>query len=267
MQTYECFDCAATFTEADGAWDVAIDTGRCPECHKILRDFPVHVKQQKKAPSSTPSSSGSDTVQDDHSESSPQAFSFCPHCGTKIAQTSKYCPTCGTKAASIFDAAATNAQRPDQIQGFKLEQACLFAGFWYRTLALVIDTVITMVAEVIIVLPLAFALGASMGGSSSETEIHSTGAALGYVVGILITWLYFTISESSPWQATPGKKLLGLRVTDEGGNRIGFGRANGRYWSKILSALILCIGYIMVAFTEKKQGLHDKIAGTLVFKD
>jgi uncharacterized RDD family membrane protein YckC len=106
-----------------------------------------------------------------------------------------------------------------------------------------------------------------MAGTSSATEISSAGEALGNLVGILITWLYFTISESSPWQATLGKKLLGLKVADEAGNRIGFGKANGRYWSKILSALILCIGFIMVAFTEKKQGLHDKIAGTLVFKD
>lgn len=60
--------------------------------------------------------------------------------------------------------------------------------------------------------------------------------------------------------------MVGLKVTDENGARIGFGKANGRYWSKILSALILFIGFVMVAFTEKKQGLHDKIAGTLVVK-
>lgn len=87
------------------------------------------------------------------------------------------------------------------------------------------------------------------------------------MLGILIQWLWFTIPESSKWQATVGKKMLGLKVTDEKGERIGFGKANGRYWSKILSILILFIGFVMVAFTEKKQGLHDKMAGTFVVKN
>ena len=62
------------------------------------------------------------------------------------------------------------------------------------------------------------------------------------------------------------KKALGLSVTDLSGNRIGFGRATGRYFAKILSGLILLIGFIMVAFTQRKQGLHDMLAGTLVYK-
>ena len=89
---------------------------------------------------------------------------------------------------------------------------------------------------------------------------------LGGMIGFLVGWLWFTIPESSKWQATVGKKMLGLKVTDENGERIGFGRANARYWSKIISFLVLCVGYLMVAFTERKQGLHDKIAGTLVVK-
>lgn len=82
----------------------------------------------------------------------------------------------------------------------------------------------------------------------------------------MIEWLYWTVFESSSWQATPGKRMLGLRVTDMDGNRIGFGRANARYWSKILSFLILLIGFLMVAFTRRKQGLHDLIASTLVLR-
>ncbi len=189
---------------------------------------------------------------------------FCSNCGTKSEDEARFCFGCGGQLTT----SATDAQRSDQVQALKSGQAprC-YAGFWYRTLALVIDTVITWVTVVIIALPLGFALGASMAGTSSAAEISSTAGTLGTFVGILIPWLYFTISESSPWQATLGKKILGLRVTDEAGNRIGFGRANGRYWSKILSALTLGIGYIMVAFTEKKQGLHDKIAGTLVLND
>jgi uncharacterized RDD family membrane protein YckC len=72
--------------------------------------------------------------------------------------------------------------------------------------------------------------------------------------------------ESSSWQATLGKKALGMEVTDMEGRRIGFGRATGRTFGKIISAFILYIGFLMAAFTEKKQALHDMIAGCLVIK-
>ncbi|PIU61543.1 MAG: hypothetical protein COS84_11160 [Armatimonadetes bacterium CG07_land_8_20_14_0_80_40_9] len=55
-------------------------------------------------------------------------------------------------------------------------------------------------------------------------------------------------------------------VTDLNGNRVSFGRANGRYWSKIVSGIILAIGFVMAGFTERKQALHDIIAGCLVLK-
>jgi len=72
--------------------------------------------------------------------------------------------------------------------------------------------------------------------------------------------------ESSVWQATLGKKTLGLRVTDLQGNRISFGRASGRFFGRIISGLTLFIGYIMAGFTEKKQALHDIIASCLVIR-
>jgi len=59
---------------------------------------------------------------------------------------------------------------------------------------------------------------------------------------------------------------LGLVVADEMGQRISFGRATGRYFAKILSSLILLIGFFMIGWTARKQGLHDMIAGTLVYK-
>ena len=81
---------------------------------------------------------------------------------------------------------------------------------------------------------------------------------------LAIQWLYFALMESSKNQATLGKMALGLRVTDLNGNRISFGKATGRYFGKILSSMTLLIGYIMAAFTAKKQALHDFVAGTLV---
>jgi uncharacterized RDD family membrane protein YckC len=79
-----------------------------------------------------------------------------------------------------------------------------------------------------------------------------------------MTWLYFAVCESSSWQGTLGKLALGIRVTDMQGAKISFPRALGRYPAKYLSALILGIGFLMVAWTQRKQGLHDLIAGTLV---
>ena len=92
----------------------------------------------------------------------------------------------------------------------------------------------------------------------------STGIDLwGYPVGILLSWLYFAILESSSSQATPGKMALGIKVTDMNGDRISFARATGRHFAKWLSSILL-IGYIMIALTAKKQGLHDLLASTLV---
>ncbi len=72
--------------------------------------------------------------------------------------------------------------------------------------------------------------------------------------------------KAPAWQGTVGKKILGLRVTDLNGNRVSFGRASGRFFGKIVSGFTLMIGYIMAGFTEKKQALHDMIAGCLVVK-
>ncbi|MNO45805.1 RDD family protein [compost metagenome] len=86
-----------------------------------------------------------------------------------------------------------------------------------------------------------------------------------FVFNLMFGWLYFTLMESSKWQATLGKMALGIVVVDElYDTRISFGKANKRYWSKMISSLIIFIGYIMVFFTQERQALHDKIAGTHV---
>jgi uncharacterized RDD family membrane protein YckC len=72
--------------------------------------------------------------------------------------------------------------------------------------------------------------------------------------------------ESSKIQATVGKMLLGMKVTGYNGKRISFLKATGRHFAKYLSAAILGIGYLMIAFTRKKQGLHDMLAQTYVVK-
>jgi uncharacterized RDD family membrane protein YckC len=125
-----------------------------------------------------------------------------------------------------------------------------YAGFWRRFAAYLLDAIIlsAVFVPLFLVLP----------REQQQTTLSPLTTA--------ISWLYFALMESSARQATVGKMALGIVVTDLGGNRIGFGRATGRYFAKILSALILLIGFIMAAFTERKQGLHDIIAGTLVVK-
>jgi uncharacterized RDD family membrane protein YckC len=86
------------------------------------------------------------------------------------------------------------------------------------------------------------------------------------VIQLVIYWLYFAIMESSHFQGTVGKIVLGMKVVDLQGNKISFLKATGRSFGKYLSSIILLIGYIMAAFTEKKQALHDMIAGCLVVK-
>jgi len=139
-----------------------------------------------------------------------------------------------------------------------------YAGFWWRFLAYVIDTLISSC----IFFPLGALLGVAIVASGEDPSSPQMLAARLGINGISLvaTWLYFAIAESSSWQGTVGKKVLGLRVTDVNGSQINFGKATGRHFGKIISGLILGIGFVMIAFTEQKQGLHDMMAGTLVLK-
>jgi uncharacterized RDD family membrane protein YckC len=135
-----------------------------------------------------------------------------------------------------------------------------YAGFWIRVVATIIDAIILGV----VTFPLGLILGLMAGNnvSAAMTMMYIT-----WVVDVLIGWLYEALLTSSSWQATLGKKALRLKVTDLDGRPISFARATGRHFAKIISGIPCAIGFIMVAFTEKKQGLHDMIAGTLVVRD
>ena len=147
-----------------------------------------------------------------------------------------------------------------------------YAGFWRRFVAYIIDQMIMGVVALVVFLPGLALLGLGIGaGMMDETE-----GAIGFVIAaiaayltailliIVLEWLYYALMESSNKQATLGKMALGIIVTDMDGKRVTFGRATGRYFGKILSSLIMSIGYLMAAFTEKKQALHDMIASCLV---
>jgi uncharacterized RDD family membrane protein YckC len=140
-----------------------------------------------------------------------------------------------------------------------------YAGFWLRFIAAFIDGILVMA----VVFPISFAIGAlvrlaGVGVGMPRIGIHLVSAASRVALTILASWIYEATMESSPRQATLGKMVLGLKVTDLSGNRISFARASGRRFAKYVSAMILYIGYIVAGLTERKQALHDIIAGTLV---
>ncbi|MBS0198479.1 MAG: RDD family protein [Planctomycetes bacterium] len=146
-----------------------------------------------------------------------------------------------------------------------------YAGFWLRAGALVVDSLIiglVMFAVYCGFSGFVMVLGGTRGSTrfSGADVLITIGGCFLNLAPILLGWLYYAIFESSERQATLGKAMLGLRVTDLEGRRISFGRATGRFFGRILSNFILFIGFIMAAFTEKKQTLHDMIAGTLVLK-
>jgi len=141
-----------------------------------------------------------------------------------------------------------------------------YGGFWIRVLAAIIDAIIMRV----VVAPIHIILGGlGLAGVMSGVPFHPFGLAIlggGLTLIALVagSWLYEALMESSSYQATLGKMIFGMKVTDLNGNRISFERATARHFAKYLSAMVLGIGYIMVGFTERKQGLHDLLAGTLV---
>lgn len=135
----------------------------------------------------------------------------------------------------------------------------MYAGFIRRSAAFVIDNIIVSIAGGLIGLAWGF----------FATLFFGTDRSLGFylfsfLLGIAVNLCYFAIFESSSWQATPGKKALGIKVTDLNGQRISFARATGRWAGKFLSAAILYIGYLMCIWTHKKQCLQDIMAGCLV---
>ena len=134
-----------------------------------------------------------------------------------------------------------------------------YAGFWKRFAASLVDTFITAIIGGIA----GFTIGIVIASSNPYVE-EEVLEIFGNIVGILGGWIYFAAFESSTRQATLGKLALGIVVTDLKGKRISFAKASGRHFGKIISALLIGIGFLMVAFTEKKQGLHDMMSGCLI---
>ncbi len=160
------------------------------------------------------------------------------------------------------------------------QRSVYLAGFWRRFFALIIDSmvvsVINMVLGAILALPFLLLLPL-IGGAAAEADADGIltylkggagfliiMASVGNLLSLWTGWLYFALMESSVNSATLGKMALGIVVSDKHGRRITFERATARYFSKFITGLTFFVGYIMAAFSSRKQALHDFIAGTLV---
>jgi uncharacterized RDD family membrane protein YckC len=148
----------------------------------------------------------------------------------------------------------------------------VYAGLWRRLAAAIVDILalflmlwmVNWASGSLLVQPIeTFEPGA---GETVVGSTHVVPTGFGFIVGFIFSWLYFALLQSSPRQATLGKIMFGMVVTDLDGRPIGFLRATRRFLGKIVSILILFIGLIMIAFTARHQGLHDMIAGTLVLR-
>lgn len=125
--------------------------------------------------------------------------------------------------------------------------APLYAGFWRRAAAALVDNLVLLLPS--------FAINYALGTSNPFLNL---------LLQLAIAVAYYALMHSSSWQATLGKRAFGIKVADLQGNRISPLRGVGRYFAVFISAIPLCLGFLLAAFTERKQALHDMIAGTLV---
>lgn len=197
----------------------------------------------------------------------------CPRCRTVVdvdPENPPPCPTCGFTGPAQMD------EGTQPVPGTALWSGGApvappargpvkpYGGFWVRVVAYLIDGILLGVGFGLVWLIIAPDV---LLAEPDPDAIAPEPAELVLWLSALVTsWLYQALLESSRYQATLGKMAVGLKVTDLSGRRISFARATGRHFGQYLSQLILLIGFFMIGWTRHKQGLHDFIADTVVYK-
>ena len=197
---------------------------------------------------------------------------FCPKCGKETDALGKFCQWCGT---DIVSNPVTPIATPEEEEG---PDVGVYAGLGRRIVAVIVDIILILLLDVVAVAVLGLFRGlqnlyffaVQQAPVESLTTEGTSAALFGSIVAaygmviIVIPWLYFAGFESSRSQATPGKLLMRIIVTDLEGNKPTFARVTLRHFAKFISTLIILLGFLMIGLTKKRQGLHDKIAGCLV---
>ncbi|HEY6328271.1 MAG TPA: RDD family protein, partial [Blastocatellia bacterium] len=174
----------------------------------------------------------------------PEHTNICEHCKTPNGLGASSCAGCGAPFQRQLPAAPV-----------------VFAPIERRLGAWLIDSFIMCVlAGLVFIAILVVSLVAGM----DDEDARSLAILLTLVFMSGVGWLYFAFMDSSRSQGTLGKKMLGIVVTDLAGARISFARATGRYFAKGLTFSMCGIGPVAALFSDKKQGLHDMLAGTMV---
>jgi uncharacterized RDD family membrane protein YckC len=197
---------------------------------------------------------------------------FCPKCGKETDASGKFCQWCGADIGSI---PANPVATPEEEEGPDIG---VYAGLGRRFVAFIVDIIIILLFDLVAMAVLGLTRGIQNSyfyfvqriAVDTLTTEGTMAAMLGSVIAaygvvlIVIPWLYYAGFESSRSQATPGKLLMHIVVTDMTGNKPTFARVTLRHFAKFVSALIIFIGFLMIGLTQKRQGLHDRIAGCLV---
>lgn len=212
---------------------------------------------------------------------------YCHECGEHTKQDDKYCSECGADLSSENTASVNNSSKnpkpeTDYSKPDGEEKAAntetetqststsRYGSFWERLAAFLVDWFVIFVVIMMASFAIGFVIGlAGVLLGMNESKIDGLFNDYGYLfnlLGAVVAWLYYAGMECSIHQATIGKKLLSMKVTGMDGGKVTFARATGRHFAKAISSLTLFIGYIMIAFTQKKQGLHDILASTVVVK-
>ena len=207
---------------------------------------------------------------------------ICASCGATAKEGSAFCGSCGRPIIgySVGQASTGSAAGGGYVSAGAMSQGDTgrYAGFWLRFVAALIDGIILAIPfGIVMFLTIASAVPMlARYGNQNPNPMVLMMTILPRILFVVIlvllaSWLYWALTESSEWQATLGKKALGLYVTDLSGSRLSFGKASGRFFAgrglsmvPYLGGLYYLIDCIMAGFTEKKQALHDMIAGCLV---
>jgi uncharacterized RDD family membrane protein YckC len=189
---------------------------------------------------------------------------ICRRCGQELTEGVRACASCGEL---VGDHPPTSEPELAATARPAVRRSVVYAGFWLRAVAYLIDVVLlTMVGGMAILMPL-LAKGAIPADKPWFLVTEQTRQVIAIqLLFNMVSWLYFASFESSVWQATPGKRILGLIVVDLAGRRISFARASGRFFGKFISQLLLFFGFVMAGFTPRKQALHDLLASCLVIR-